>query len=147
MSQTEQKPTAAVDDGKVADVKSDKHESYEAPAGYSLADHLKTIGVQFNGSEYTQGYSATLTADQLTKVRSDCNVKLVEDDFPGHGFSDATIERRAEQKSAPWPLYYSSSTEKNPSDHSFYSLGDAGKGVDIYVMDSGINHLDEFKTD
>ena len=52
----------------------------------------------------------------------------------------------ARQDDAEWPLYQLSAKDKNPTDHTYYYIDNAGKGVDIYILDSGIQHpLDEFK--
>jgi cerevisin len=62
--------------------------------------------------------------------------------------STSSLGRRATQQDAPWPLYQISASTKAPTDKTYYYLDDISSGVDIYIMDSGINHpLDEFKDD
>ncbi|QIW96600.1 hypothetical protein AMS68_002118 [Peltaster fructicola] len=118
---------------------------------YTLAEHLRTINTTFEAEAYRGGYCASLTSDQLAKVRTDCNVQLVEDDIHGQPFGEnepqedanLALGSRDKEDSAGWALKFLSALTKNPSDSSYYYLKDAGKNVDVYILDSGINHMTE----
>ncbi|KAK3721278.1 hypothetical protein LTR37_003153 [Vermiconidia calcicola] len=124
---------------------------------YTLQQHFDFLGETFDVTELSTGYYASLTDDQLAKVRSDCQVHFVEDDTFGPspeeegGVGDSgesAIARRGEQKAAPWPLFQISAATIRPLDESYYYVDNAGEGVDVYIFDSGINHpYDEFNTD
>lgn len=93
-----------------------------------------------------------MAADLLAKVRSDCNVVLVEDNTLGEAFDtydppdgDVASRKRGSDPEPGWALRYLSAEVKPPSDDVYDYLDNGGSGVDIYVFDSGISHLDEFK--
>lgn len=97
-------------------------------------------------------YYTAMDDDLRAKVRTDCNVKLVEDDTLGEPFesydphnSDVASRKRGSQPQPGWALRYLSADAKPPSEDVYDYLDDGGSGVDIYIFDSGIAHLDEFK--
>lgn len=90
----------------------------------------------------------------------DCGIKYVEDNRSGPGFAeddndiDASsqtsrlLARRGTQKNPPWTLIDLGSSEKNPTDLTYNYVDNPGQGVDVYILDSGINHpLDDFLDD
>ena len=122
---------------------------------YTLEEHYKFVGQKFEANDILCGYVADLSSDLFDKVRTDCGVQFVEDDFTGkRDFHRATssnktfsppLTRRATQQDAPWPLVQMSAPQKNPTDMTNYYVDNPGEGVDIYILDSGINHpQDEF---
>ena len=125
--------------------------------GYTLEQHFSTVGLKFNVTELDTGYYANLTTDLLAKVRADCGIQFVEDDTFGFFETDLVsnpfptphvLARRGTQQSAPWPLYQLSASEKNPTDQTYFYVDDVGLDVDVYIVDTGINHpLSEFNDD
>lgn len=94
-----------------------------------------------------------MTDDLLALVRADYNVTLVEDNTLGDPFDsydppdgDAALRKRGSQPQPGWALRFLSADAKPPSDDVYDYLDEPGKGVDVYVFDAGIAHLDEFKT-
>ena len=126
--------------------------------GYTREKHFKFLGQKFEVDDILPGYGADLPPDLFDKVRTDCGVRFVEDDFTGTrdvhsvGNSNKTssplLMRRGTQQDSPWPLYQMSASQKNPTDKTYYHVDNPGDGVDIYILDSGINHpQDEFNDD
>ncbi|KAK3707465.1 hypothetical protein LTR37_012107 [Vermiconidia calcicola] len=124
--------------------------------------HFNFLGETSDVTPLNTGYYASLTDDQLAKVRSDCQVHFVEDDTSGprpeeeitvddSDESAGTLARRGQQKEAPWPLFEMSAATTvalPPPDESYYYVDNPGEGVDVYIIDSGINHpYDEFNDD
>ena len=127
--------------------------------GYTLQKHFSSVGQKFNVTKLSTGYYANLTTELLAKVRADCGIQFVEDDTFGVLESDLDLDpdalptpyllaRRGTQQSAPWPLYQLSVSQKDPTDQTYYYLDDVGLGVDVYIVDTGINHpQNEFNDD
>ncbi|KAK3702223.1 hypothetical protein LTR37_015055 [Vermiconidia calcicola] len=127
--------------------------------GYTLQQHFDTLGQTFDVTKLNTGYSANLTDDLLSEVRADCGVQFIEEDALGlspaeddnniDDFSQSSgfLDRRAKQKDAPWPLVQLSASRQNPTDDTYYHVEDSGQGVDVYVLDSGINHPQDELTD
>lgn len=124
--------------------------------GYTLQQHYNTLQQTFNVTELDTGYFANLTTNLLSKVLADCGVHFVEDDAYGirpeddDGNIDDTslLFERGSQKDAPYPLFQLSASQKFPSDETYYYVDKPGEGVDIYIVESGINHpQDEFMDD
>ena len=132
--------------------------------GYTLDKHFEFLKDnhnidKFKFTELSDGYYADVSSDVLKAIRTDCSVESVEDDVYGSVPADdetagaagaKMLAKRGSQKDAPWPLFQLSSRVKDSSgtDRTYYHVDDAGKGVDIYIIDTGIQHpQDEFDND
>lgn len=107
--------------------------------------HLDKVRALFDGQRSTneinhiygtvlQGYSAEFTDVVLAQVKAMPEVEAVELDQEGRGF--------AVQGNAPWGLARLSSPGKLPANgqNLVYNFDpNAGNGVDVFVVDSGIN--------
>ncbi|KAJ9051007.1 proteinase B [Entomophthora muscae] len=111
-----------------------------------LDDHLARVQHEIDSAQHSRGknkinyeyrkvltgYSAEFTDDVLAKVKAMPEVVAVEKDQIG--------EEDEIQKKAPWGLARLSSKgvlEKSKS-YSYHHDPDAGEGVDVYVIDTGI---------
>ncbi|OQO00841.1 hypothetical protein B0A48_13528 [Cryoendolithus antarcticus] len=130
------------------------HYIVEFADGYTLDDHFRFLGGAFAvEGTLDEGYYTSMSGNLLAKVRSDCNVTLVEDNTLGESLKtydppddSGSSVKRGSQAEPGWALKYLSADSKPASDDVYDYLDSAGKGVDVYVFDGGITHLDEFKT-
>lgn len=83
-----------------------------------------------------KGYSARLDSDLLDQVRSSSVVDYVE--------RDQVVNAYEVQEDAPWGLARTSSRSKLGSKRDYYYHANAGEGICVYVIDTGIyvNHTD-----
>lgn len=138
--------------------------------GHSLEDHFSAVGQRFEvrefNSDFLPGYYAENVPDALReKVREDPGVSSVDENYFGDPIDDNADVECSEQSNlvdiagivsgtllgqnlgtsevqdnAGWALSYLSSATKNPSPLNYAHIDNAGQGVDVYVIDSGIAH-------
>lgn len=70
-------------------------------------------------------------------------VDFIEQNIYGifDNLTDADLTRRGSDSNAGYALTYLSEQAKNPTDNTYYYPDNAGDGVDIYIIDSGINTI------
>ncbi|CAD0100391.1 unnamed protein product [Aureobasidium mustum] len=123
--------------------------------GCSLQDHLNLVpgllDLTILELPFNLGYSAGLLDVTLDLVRQDKCVQYVEQNSGGEwlGLEDqadveaynstSILEPRDVDAGVGYALKYLSSNMKNPADDSYHYLANSGAGVDLYIMDSGIN--------
>ncbi|KAF2420699.1 hypothetical protein EJ08DRAFT_738504 [Tothia fuscella] len=131
---------------------------------YTIHEHFKFLGKEFDHTPFSTGYGATFPdSGLLDLIRSDCKVNLVVDNVSGlspedddssnvdSSQSSRTRTRRGMQKKAQWPLIQLSAADKvfldtPPADETYYYVDNPGLVVDIYILDSGVNHIgNDFK--
>ncbi|KXN71762.1 subtilisin-like protein, partial [Conidiobolus coronatus NRRL 28638] len=117
--------------------------SFRNQARSSFESNIKAVEAQFIGrslknqvvhkfDSVLNGISVKLDKATLERVKALPNVEYVEED--GIVYADAT------QENAPWGLARVSQREKLGSAPYTYKYDEnAGKGVNIYVLDTGIN--------
>ncbi|KAG9943383.1 subtilisin-like protein, partial [Aureobasidium melanogenum] len=123
--------------------------------GCSLQDHLNFVPGLLDliilKLPFNLGYSAGLLDVTLNLVRQDKCVQYVEQNSGGEWLdleaqadteaynSSSILESRDADAGVGYALKYLSSNVKNPADDSYFYLANSGAGVDLYIMDSGIN--------
>lgn len=88
----------------------------------------------------------------MDAIRSDPNVKVVERKFwmewaaggmtmvnPMNMTQPSLLEHRDVDMGTGWALSYLSATQKYPSHEEYHFLRGGGTGVDVYVVDTGVN--------
>jgi len=134
------------------------------PINYTLSAHLQRVGQTFQPEWFGCGYySPNLTDQQIAAIRTDPNIQSVEQDYsvpttdedwtPAFPSLEAAVQalgndtdeqfetppdRRAIDQDVGWALNYLSSTQKYPPHNAYHYLENSGQGVDVYVVDSGI---------
>lgn len=128
---------------------------------YTVVSHLAHIKSNFTADELpTWGYGAKLSPTQLHAVRQDPKVKYVEDNVPIYWADDIPAEEDSTHDShlidpsemteldarkvhynAGWGLAYLSENYSTPIEMDYFFHEDAGRGVDIYTLDTGIAHV------
>lgn len=131
-----------------------------------LENHFATIGrnlsscIEFVFDTAPLGYSAFLTQDELSLVRTDLLVEEVEHVYMGGtdselhedtieglaGINDdnqtagsnLTLAKRVRQDSTGCNLHYVSENVKNPPGAAYDYVAGAGRNVNIWIVDSGI---------
>ena len=102
----------------------------------SMLGNNSTIIYRYDIGELFRGYAAKMTYEEMKRIRASPIVKYVDRSYTMEIFKKETAECK-NQNNAPWGLVRTCNTNWPPNNYS-YKYGSDGRGVNVFVIDTGI---------
>ncbi|OQN97930.1 hypothetical protein B0A48_16234 [Cryoendolithus antarcticus] len=112
------------------------------PTGALAHQHLPAAYTA--GANYTAVYNNAVVSGAIVSAPTIHRAQDVDSPFVTN-VPATTIRRRAVDQDVGWGLAYLSEEKRDPPAMNYEYLADSGKGVDVYIIDSGVSKIDPIK--